>query len=127
MPKPGRTGISRIAHATKYSWQGLKAAWKNESAFRQECLLALILIPSAFYLGRNVIEWILLIATALLPIVVELLNSAIEAVVDRISEEESELAGRAKDMGSAAVMIILVITTVTWALIAYNRFVLAAP
>ena len=123
MPKPGATGITRVVHAFGYSMKGIRAAIKHESAFRQEAVLFILLLPAAIWLGRTSIEYILLIGSLLLVLIVELLNSAIEAVVDRISDEYSELAGRAKDMGSAAVFISLANVVFIWGLIAYDRFI----
>jgi len=114
MPKPGETGIKRVYRATIYSWQGLSATWRYESAFRQECMLALLLTPVAFWLAEDAIQLILLVGVMALVLVVELMNSAIEAVVDRISDEVHELAGRAKDQGSAAVFITLALAVFTW-------------
>lgn len=108
------TGLKRIILATGYSLQGLKSAFQYEAAFRQELLLAAILIPVACYLDVTQIERILLIAPVFLVIIVEIINSAIEAVVDRISLEKHELAGRAKDLGSAAVLIALLLTVYIW-------------
>lgn len=108
------TGLKRIILAGGYSIKGIKSAFKNEAAFRQECLLAAILIPLACYLDVSQIERILLIAPLFLVIIIEIINSAIEAVVDRISSEHHELAGRAKDMGSAAVFICLILTAYIW-------------
>ncbi|MDH5444126.1 MAG: diacylglycerol kinase [Gammaproteobacteria bacterium] len=120
--KPGKTGIARIIDATAYSIKGLKAAFVHEAAFRQELFLTVILIPLAFWLGQSAIEYALLIGSLILILIVEILNSAIEAVVDRTGEEHHELAGRAKDMGSAAVMLVLINAFVIWGLIAYDRF-----
>jgi len=120
--KPGKTGIARIIDATRYSKQGLLAAWRNESAFRQECTLALLLLPLAWLLGTSAAERSALIAVLGLVLITELLNSGIEAVVDRIGEEHHELAGRAKDMGSAAVFISLVLVLVVWGMVAIQRF-----
>lgn len=117
MGKTGNTGLTRIIKAAGYSKQGLQAAWANEAAFRQEALLALIMIPVAFWVAEHSIELILLISVVFLVLIVELLNSAVEAVVDRIGDEHHELAGRAKDIGSAAVFISLVLTAVVWAII----------
>ena len=122
MGKPGNTGIRRIFRAARFSSQGLASAWKHEAAFRQEVLLVLILIPSAFWLGQTIMEIALLIACCLLVLIVELLNSAIEAVVDRIGNEHHELAGRAKDMGSAAVFVSLVFLAVVWLAVIGDRF-----
>ena len=114
MGKPGATGIKRIIDATGYSFKGLAAAIKYESAFRQEMFLAIILIPVAVYLGETGMERALMIASVLLVLIVELLNSAIESVVDRVGNEQHELSGRAKDIGSAAVFISLVNVAVVW-------------
>jgi diacylglycerol kinase (ATP) len=113
--KPGKTGIARILHALTYSKQGIIFAYKNEAAFRQEIWLGVILIPLALYLPNSLLHKALLIGSLLLILVVELLNSAIEAVVDRIGPEHHELAGRAKDMGSAAVMLTIFIALLIWA------------
>ncbi len=121
MAKPGATGLIRIIHAWGYSMKGLRAAFIHESAFRQETLLAVLLLPLAFWLGGNTIEYILLAGSVLLVLVVELLNSAIEAVVDRIGDEHHELSGRAKDIGSAAVLISLCLTGLVWGLILFEH------
>ncbi|MGD8933142.1 MAG: diacylglycerol kinase [Gammaproteobacteria bacterium] len=115
MGKTGVTGIKRIINAAGYSWLGLKAAYKHESAFRQEFWSALILIPLGFYLGHDWTQKAALICSVLFVLVVELLNSGIEAVVDRIGDEPHKLSGRAKDMGSAAVLIALIIAALVWA------------
>ena len=120
--KPGYTGIKRIVRATGFSLVGLRTAWRHESAFRQECVLALVLVPSALWLAETWTQAALLIAATGLVLVVELLNSAIEAVVDRLGDEWHELAGRAKDMGSAAVFVSLMLLAATWALVALDRF-----
>lgn len=120
--KPGKKGIERIIDATGYSYKGLLAAFRHESAFREELLLGAILLPVAIWLGQTAIEYALLIGCLLLVLIIELLNSAIEAVVDRAGEEYHELAGRAKDMGSAAVMISLFNVFVIWGIIAWYRF-----
>jgi len=117
MGASGNTGFTRIIKASQYSWQGLRAAYKHEAAFRQEIWASLILIPLGFWLGQNGVEKALLIGTVLLLPLVEILNSSIEAVVDRIGEEHHELAGRAKDMGSAAVAIAIVLLIVVWILV----------
>lgn len=113
----GKTGLRRVLNAAGYSWAGLAAAYKHENAFRQELLLALILVPLAFFLGETGIERALMIAAVLGVLVVELLNSALEAGLDRISLEHHPLIKRAKDMGSAAVTIALVNTVAVWALV----------
>lgn len=116
-PYKGKTGLQRLFNAAGYTWDGLRAAFKHEDAFRQEVFLALLLIPLALYLGKSGIERALMIAAVLGVLMVELLNSAVEAAVDRISLEHHLLIKRAKDMGSAAVMIALVNAVVVWALI----------
>ena len=121
MPKPGNTGIVRIAKAARFSMQGLRAAWRHEAAFRQECVLAVVLVPCAFLLAETFTQAALLIAVTGLVLVTELLNSAIEAVVDRVGKDHHQLAGRAKDMGSAAVFVSLVIAFSTWGLVAADR------
>ena len=113
----GNTGITRIIKAGQYSWQGLRAAYKHEAAFRQEIWASLILVPAGFWWGQNGLEKALLIGVILLVLLVEILNSAIEAVVDRIGSEHHQLAGRAKDMGSAAVAIALMLAIVVWILV----------
>jgi len=122
MPKPGKTGLTRIIHAYGYSMQGIRAAIKYEAAFRQELILAAVLIPLAFFITQDAVKLALLICAPLLVLTIEILNSAIEAVVDRLGEEHDELSGRAKDMGSAAVWFSLLITAVIWGLILYERF-----
>ncbi len=122
MNKPGKTGLPRVIDAFRYSCQGFIAAWRNEAAFREECLLLLILIPLAYWLGASSLERVLLIVPGFLILIVELLNSAIEAVVDRIGEEHHVLAGRAKDMGSAAVFVAFVYMGISWLLILLPRY-----
>ncbi|GIC76275.1 diacylglycerol kinase [Moritella sp. F3] len=115
--KPGTTGLTRIIKATQYSFKGLYAAFKYESAIRQELLLLLILTTIALLLDVTNIEKILLIASLVLVIIVELINSAIEAVVDRIGTEYHQLSGRAKDIGSAAVFVSLCLSVFVWLMI----------
>lgn len=121
MSKPGNTGINRIFKATGYSWAGLKAAFKHEAAFRQELLLCLALMPLGIWLGQTAVERALLIGSLLLVLIVELVNSALEAVVDRFGGEQHELSGRAKDIGSAAVFIALLNVIVVWGLVLLPR------
>jgi len=121
MSKPGYSGVNRIVKATRYSMQGLRAAWQHESAFRQECTAALVLMPCAFLLAESLGQAALLIAVCIAVLVTELLNSAVEAVVDRVSEEHHQLAGRAKDMGSAAVLLSILMMLSTWVLVAVQR------
>ncbi|MBL1378050.1 diacylglycerol kinase [Zobellella iuensis] len=115
--KPGKTGLTRIISAGGYSLQGLKSAYRNEAAFRQECWLAAVLLPLACWWDVGLVARVLLIGSLVLVLVVELLNSAVEAVVDRIGPEHHELAGRAKDMGSAAVLLALLLAALTWVLV----------
>ena len=121
MSKPGKTGVTRVIHAFGYSMKGFKAAWKNEAAFRQEAMLTLVLTPVAFFIAQTPIELALLIGALLIVVITELLNSAVEAVVDRTGSELHELSGRAKDMGSAAVFVSLTLCTVVWAAIIFQR------
>ena len=119
MAKTGHTGLTRIIKASAYSWQGIKACFVHEAAFRQELFLAIILIPLAFWLAHSNIELVLLIASVILLLIVEILNSAIEAVVDRCGDDHHELSGRAKDMASAAVAFALLNLLVVWGLIIF--------
>jgi diacylglycerol kinase (ATP) len=113
-PFKGKTGLRRLINAFGYSVEGFKAAFKHEDAFRQEVFLAIVLIPLAFYLGKTSIEKALMISSVLLVMIVELLNSAVEAAVDHTSTEHHALAKRAKDIGSAAVFFALAIVLVVW-------------
>ena len=112
-------GPKRLFLATKWSYQGLKAAWLHESSFRLEAYLAAIAIPTALVLGETGIERSLMVGSVLIVLTVELLNSAIEAVIERYGSEHHELAGRAKDMGSAAVSIVLLNVIATWTFILF--------
>jgi diacylglycerol kinase (ATP) len=122
MPKPGNTGIRRIVDAAFYSFAGLRSAWRTEAAFRQECVLALVLVPFGWWLGRNAVERALLIGCCLIVLIVELLNTAVEYVVDRIGTDHHELSGRAKDLGSAAVFVSLTLVILVFGLVAWERF-----
>ncbi len=122
MNKPGNTGFRRVINATIYSAQGFAHAWRYEAAFRQELVLTVLLMPVAIWLGQNTVERVLLIACCLLVLIVELLNSAIEAVVDRFGGEHNELSGRAKDLGSAAVSLSLLLVPLIWGGVAWQRF-----
>ena len=113
----GKTGLRRVLNATRYSIEGLAAAWKHEAAFRQEAMLAVVLVPLGLWLGRTGVEKALLAGSVLAVLVVELLNSAVEAIVDRASPEIHELAKRAKDLGSAAVMLSIAATCLVWGLV----------
>jgi diacylglycerol kinase (ATP) len=116
-PYKGKTGLRRLVNAFGYSISGTLAAFKHEDAFRQEVILSAVLIPLALYLGQTGIEQALMIASILLVIIVELLNSSVEATVDRISVKRHKLSKRAKDIGSAAVFFSLINATVIWFLI----------
>ena len=118
---PRRTGISRICYAGLYSLAGLRRAWISQAAFRQELVLACVLLPAAFWVGQTVVERLLLVAVVVLVLIVELCNSAIEAIVDRIGTELHPLSGAAKDMGSAAVLLSLLLALLTWALLILQR------
>ena len=122
MGKPGNTGIKRVIRAAKYSKQGLAHAWRHEAAFRQEVALTLVMTPLGLWLGSNPLERTLLIGSCVLVLVVELLNSAVEAAIDRHGDEFNELSGRAKDLGSAAVMLSLMLVGALWAAVAWQRF-----
>lgn len=119
-PFKGKTGLRRIWNALHYSIDGLRAAYRNEDAFRQEVWLALVLVPLALWLPASGVGKAVMIGSVLLVIMVELLNSAVEATVDRISLENHLLAKRAKDIGSAAVFISLVNAAVVWALVLFG-------
>lgn len=121
-PFPRRTGLSRIVHAFGYSLAGLASALRSESAFRQEAVLALVMLPAAFWLGRNWVEVGLLAGSVILVLVVELLNTAVESAIDRIGPERHELSGRAKDLGSAAVLLSLLLTAGLWVGAFWQRF-----
>lgn len=114
MAKPGKTGIGRVADAMQYSAQGLRAQWHHEAAFRQEVWLFVVALPFALLLGDTALEKALMIFVVGLVLVVETINSSIEAVVDRISDEKHELSGRAKDLGSAAVLLTLALAGTVW-------------
>ncbi|GAA4871659.1 diacylglycerol kinase [Ferrimonas pelagia] len=114
-PVSKNRGPIRFIQAGIYSAQGLKAAYRHEEAFRQELFLAILLIGASFYFDVTVLERLFMISVVVLVLIVELLNSAIEAVVDRIGPEHHELSGRAKDIGSAAVSLALVLVAVVWA------------
>jgi diacylglycerol kinase (ATP) len=121
-PHKGKTGIRRIWNALLYSCAGLSAALRHESAFRQEVLLAAVLLPLALLLDVSLLGKALLVASVMLVLIVELLNSAIEAIVDRVSLELHPLAKRAKDIGSAAVLLSLASLGLVWVLVLLDRF-----
>ncbi len=120
--KPDTRGIKHIFDAFGYSLKGLRAALTYEEAFRLELLGVVIMMPLAIWLGQSAVEYALLIGSLLLVLIIELINSAVEAVVDRVSVEHHELSGRAKDIGSAAVMLTLINVAVVWGVILYQRF-----
>ena len=113
--KPGRTGLARVWAATRYSWLGLKAAYRHEAAFRQELWVSVVLAALAVLLADTFGHFVALTAPLVIVLVVELVNSAIESIVDRVSPDHHELSGRAKDMGSAAVFVSVCFAAVVWA------------
>ena len=120
--KPGHTGLTRILKAFGFSMQGLRAAYKHESAFRQESWLFIILFPTALWLGQTAVEIALLLGSLFLVLITELLNSAVESTVDRVGAEPHKLSGRAKDIGSAAVFVSLVNVVAIWIVVGLERF-----
>ncbi|MCE9664577.1 diacylglycerol kinase [Halomonas sp. M5N1S17] len=120
--KRGHTGWRHLINSTGYSLKGLELAFRHEAAFRQELALCVILLPLAWWIGEGPVEWILLLGSCLLVLIVELLNSAIESVVDRIGTEHHELSGRAKDISSAAVMLSLLLAGLAWGLLTWQKF-----
>ena len=123
MNKPNGGGLGRILKATDCSRKGFIAAWTHEAAFRQETVLALIMLPLSFWLAQSTSHWAMLVATLLLVLIVELLNSAIETLTDRVSLERHELSGRAKDIASAAVTLSLTVVAVVWGAAISDKFV----
>lgn len=115
-------GIGRVFKAASYSWSGLRAALRYEAAFRQELLLVLLMAPIAFWLGQNTIQVVLLLSSLVLVLIVELLNSAVEAVADAVTLENNELIGRAKDLGSAAVFLSLLSAAILWLTLLLNKW-----
>ena len=122
MAASGIRGPKQIWSAFKWSMKGLRAGWQHEASFRLEACLALVLVPLGLWLGNGPLEKIALVLPAVLVLSAELLNSAVEAVVDKVSPEFHELAGRAKDMGSAAVFVLMINVVLTWALVLWPRF-----
>ena len=118
----GKTGIRRVINAFGYSLQGFRYAWKNEAAFRQELTLGAFMLPVALWLDVSSLERIALVSMLALVIIVELLNSAVEAAIDRIGPEHHDLSGRAKDLGSAAVFVALTLTLYVWGVILYDNY-----
>ena len=123
-PHKGRTGLDRVMRATGYSIAGLMAAYRGESAFRQEFWLAAVLLPLAFWIGRGWIEVTLLIGSVMLVLIVELLNSGIEAAIDRVSFEIHDLSKRAKDLASAAVLLSVLLCAGIWLAALWQRFMI---
>lgn len=117
-----RTGVNRLIHAAGYSLQGLRAGW-GETAFRQEAMASIILLPAAFWLGRTWVEIALLAGSVLFVMITELLNTGIETAIDRIGPEWHDLSKRAKDMGSAAVLLSVLLSAGVWVAALYTRFV----
>lgn len=122
MTKPGKKGLARLFAATGYSMQGLRAAWRYEEAFRIEATLAVACIPLAFWVGQDLTQKLLLVVCCALVIITELINSAIEAAVDRFGSEQHPLSGQAKDIGSAAVFTSLMLFLVVWLPSLWQRF-----
>lgn len=120
--KPGKKGITRLIDATVYSARGLHACFVNEAAFRQEVALTVVLIPLAFLVASSAVQWLLLVAPLFLLLIVELINSAVESVVDRIGPEHHELSGRAKDMGSASVLLCLLLIACCWGGVLWQNY-----
>lgn len=118
----GNKGLRHLLNSTTYSLQGLASAWRHESAFRQEVVIVIILLPLAFVIAHDVTQWLLLVLPLILLLIVEMLNSAIECVVDRISDEVHTLSGRAKDLGSAAVMFSLLLASVAWGAVLWDNY-----
>jgi diacylglycerol kinase (ATP) len=119
--KPGRTGVKRIFDATGHSIRGISACWDHETAFRQDVILSSILFITSFFLARSIEQWLLLVLPLILILIVELLNSAVENAVDRIGTERHHLSGRAKDMGSAAVLFCWVVIGMSWIAIGWEN------
>ena len=122
MTKPGRRGLARLVAATRYSWQGFKAAWLHEEAFRMEATLALAFVPLAFVVGQSLAHQIALVITCGLVILAEVINTAIESIVDRIGPEHDPLSGQAKDLGSAAVFVTLGLFLLVWVMSIWHYF-----
>lgn len=122
MTKPGNRGLRRLIAATVFSFKGFKAAWQNEEAFRSEIMLAIVLVPTALWLGQSTVETLLLLLSLILVILAELANTAIESVVDRISSEQHPLSGQAKDLGSSLVFVTNMTVLLVWGMIGWDRF-----
>ncbi|NIM70741.1 MAG: diacylglycerol kinase [Xanthomonadales bacterium] len=120
--KPGKSGTARLIDATRYSLRGLRATFRNEAAFRQELLLVAALFAASFWLQTHLLEWLLLVVPLFILLIVELLNTAIETTIDRIGDERHELSGQAKDMGSAAVLLALLLIACVWGTLIWRHF-----
>ncbi len=120
--KPTERGIAHLLLATRYSYRGLRSAWRHEESFRQEALVTLVMVPLAIWLARDIVDFLLLTLPMLLTLAAELGNSAIEAVVDRIGEEHHELSGRAKDFGSAMVFMNILAAAISWSCVCLSIF-----
>jgi diacylglycerol kinase (ATP) len=120
MAGQGKKGFDRIFHAAIYSWQGFKAAYIHEEAFRLEVFLSILLIPLGLFLGENGFERAILIFSYLLIPIIELLNTGIEVITDRVGTDHHELSGRAKDIGAAAVVLSFINATFVWGMVLYN-------
>ena len=119
-PQKARTGLNRLWHAAGYSLEGLRAGW-NEKAFRQEAIAAMVMLPASLWLGKNWVETALLAGSVVLVMIVELLNTGIETAIDRIGPEWHDLSKRAKDMGSAAVLLALLLCMGIWGAAVFQR------
>ncbi len=119
---PPLRGINRLIKAFGYSIKGLRAGWQHEEAFRQEAMLTAVMLPLAFWVGRGPLDYAVLIGSLFIVLITELLNSGVEALTDRVSEEPHELSGRAKDLAAAAVFLSLVMMAVVWTFVGYARF-----
>jgi diacylglycerol kinase (ATP) len=126
--RPGKRGLSRLVAATANSWKGLQAAWQSEEAFRQEASLALLFLPLSYWVGQTLTHQLLLATACGLVILAELINTAIESIIDRIGPEQDPLSGQAKDLGSAIVLVTLILFLVIWvpSLWQFTRHLLAS-
>ena len=128
MRSPATAGFEKesayrhIRNAVIYSWEGLKTAWDNEMAFRIEAIVVALMMPAGIWIGETAVQWALLVGSSLMVLAIELLNSAVEKVVDRVSAEHHILSKQAKDLGSAAAAVSMLTAAIVWALIAYERF-----
>ena len=122
MTKQAKTGMTRLIEATGHSIRGIRACWRHEAAFRLDVSLCVVLFAVSFLVAESTVQWLALIAPLFLLLIVEILNSAIEVTVDRISLEHHEMSGRAKDIASAAVMLCLFLIATSWGAIAWTNF-----